>query len=330
LKKCSGEGKLEPVSGQIELVIIQGPTASGKSELAVHLAEVFSGEIINADSMQVYRGMDIGTAKPSSEMQERLPHHLVGIIDPDKQFSAADFCRAAQEAIRDIHRRGKKVFIVGGTGLYIKALTRGLINSPGGSEEIRKELSSVAAEFGNLELYRRLSGVDPVAAEKLHPNDLVRIIRALEVFEMTGRSISELRNEHRFGDNPGYRCLKLGIAVDRPELYRRIDNRVELMMENGLVEEVEDLLAKGYSPRLKPMLSLGYRHICDFLSGKYSLQEAASLIKRDTRRYSKRQATWFRQDDEIIWFEYSANIAIISRYVNEFYCKGAGYGKSTI
>jgi tRNA dimethylallyltransferase len=330
LKRCSKEGKLGPISGQIEIVIVQGPTASGKSELAVRLAKEFSGEIINADSMQVYRNMDIGSAKPSPEMLDSVPHHLVGIMDPDQPFSAADFCREAQEAISDINRRGKKVFIVGGTGLYIKALTRGLINSPGGSEDIRNELSAIAAQYGNLELYRKLSSVDPVTAEKLHPNDLVRIVRALEVFEMTGRSISELRQEHQFGDDPGYRCLKLGIAVDRPELFRRIDNRVEWMMESGLVEEVERLLAKGYSPTLKPMLSLGYRQICDFLAGKYPLQEAVRLIKRDTRRYAKRQMTWFRKDDEIIWFEYSANIAIIFKCVNEFYCKGAGYGESTI
>ncbi len=319
-----------PVSGKIDLVIIQGPTASGKSELAVRLAKEFSGEIINADSMQVYRNMDIGSAKPSQEMLDSVPHHLVGIRDPDQPFSAADFCREAQEAIGDIHQRGKKVFIVGGTGLYIKALTRGLINSPGGSEEIRKELESVAAQHGNLEIYRKLSSVDPLTAAKLHPNDLVRIVRALEVFEITGRSISELRQEHQFGDDPGYRCFKLGVDVDRPELFRRIDNRVDWMLENGLMEEVESLLAKGYSPRLKPLLSLGYRQICDFLSGKYSMEEAVRLIKRDTRRYAKRQMTWFRKDDEIIWFEYSTNIAIIFKCVNEFYCKGAGYGESTI
>jgi tRNA dimethylallyltransferase len=318
------------VSDPIDIVIVQGPTASGKSDLAVRLAQEFSGEIINADSMQVYRGMDIGSAKPSRQMLDSVPHHLVSIIEPDQPFSAADFCRAAHEAIRDIHRRGNKAIIVGGTGLYIKVLTRGLIDSPGGDETIRSELGAFAAKYGNLELYRRLSVVDPVTADKLHPNDLLRIIRALEVLQMTGRPISELRNEHRFGDTTGYRYLKVGIAIDREELYRRIDDRVERMMEIGLVEEVEGLFAKGYSPMLKPMLSLGYRQICDFLMGKYTLQEAVRLIKRDTRRYAKRQMTWFRRDNEIIWFEYSANIAIISENVIEFYCKGAGYGESTI
>lgn len=317
-------------SGKAEIVIIQGPTASGKSEFAVRLAEKFSGEIINADSMQVYRGLDIGSAKPSSEMLSRVPHHLVGVLDPDQPFSAADFCRAARDAISEIHNRGKKVFIVGGTGLYIKALTKGLINSPGGNEEIRRELGQVAAKLGNAELHRRLSIVDPETAEILHPNDLVRVVRALEVYRMTGRSISEYRKEHMFGESPGFRCLKLGIAVDREELYGRIDERVEKMIESGLVEEVEGLLSSGYSPHIKPMLSLGYRQICDFLSGRHSLQGAVELIKRDTRRYAKRQMTWFRRDNEIIWFEYSANIAIISENIIEFYCKGAGYGESTI
>lgn len=321
---------METAPVHTKLVIIQGPTASGKSDLAVRLAERFSGEIINADSMQVYRGMDIGTAKPSREMRDRIPHHLLDIVDAEQPFSAADFRGEAEKAIRDIHGRGKKVFIVGGTGLYIKALTRGLVDSPGGNEALREELKEVARNRGNLELYERLSRVDPATAEKLHPNDLVRVIRALEVHEMTGRSISEFRNRHRFGDNRGYSCLKLGIMMDRTELYRRIDERVDRMMEHGLVEEVKDLLSRGYSPGLKPMRSLGYRQICSCLGGDFSLEDAVNLIKRDTRRYSKRQMTWFGKDDEIKWFEYSSNIAIISNIVIEFYCKGAGYGKSTI
>lgn len=316
--------------GQTKMVIIQGPTASGKSELAVRLAENFSGEIINADSMQVYRGMNVGTAKPSREMQDRVPHHLLGVIDPDRQFSAADFRREAEKVIRDIVDRGKRVFIVGGTGLYIKALTKGLIDSPGGNDQLREELKAVAKVRGNLELYERLAKVDPATAERLHPNDLVRIIRALEVHEMTGCSMSEFRNRHQFGGGGGYCCLKLGITADRSELYRRIDERVDRMMENGLVEEVEELLSKGYSPCLKSMRSLGYRQICSSLSGEITMEEAVSLIKRDTRRYAKRQMTWFRKDDEIKWFDYPSNIAIISNIVIEFYCKGAGYGKSTI
>jgi tRNA dimethylallyltransferase len=315
---------------RINLVIIQGPTASGKSELAVRLAESFSGEIVNADSMQIYRGMDIGTAKPCQDLWDRVPHHLLGIVDPDRPFSAADFRREAERAIRDIHERGKNVFIAGGTGLYIKALTGGLVDSPGGNEELRDELKRVAKSFGNMVLYDRLVRVDPVTAEKLHPNDLLRIIRALEVYEMTGRPVSELRSRHCFSDAGAYCYLKLGIKVDRTELYRRIDSRVDWMFEHGLVEEVRGLLAKGYLPRLKAMQSLGYRQVCAYLSGEYSFEEAVRLIKRDTRRYAKRQMTWFRRDDEIKWFEYPGNIDIISTDVIEFYAKGEGYGKSTV
>jgi len=321
---------LHAVPERIKIVIIQGPTASGKSELAVRLAESLSGEIVNADSMQVYRGMDVGTAKPSPEMRRRVPHHLIDIIDPSCPFSAADFRREAQIAIRDIHSRGKKVFIVGGTGLYIKALTRGLIDSPGGSEVIRERLKAVAQDLGNCELHKRLFEIDPDAAEKLHPNDLVRIIRALEVYELTGRSVSEFRNRHGFGSEEGYSCLKIGIAADKGELYRRIDDRVDWMIRNGLVEEVRQLLSQGCHPGLKSMGSLGYRQVSAYISGEYSLDEAIRLIKRDTRRYAKRQMTWFRKDDEIIWFEYSTNIAIICNNVIEFYCKGAGHGESTI
>ena len=315
---------------KIKLVIIQGPTASGKSELAVRLAERFSGEIINADSMQVYRGMDIGTAKPSPEMQNRIPHHLLDVVDPDQPFSAADFRREAERAILDIHSRGKKVFVVGGTGLYIKALTKGLVDSPGGDEKLRAELNVAARASGNQELYDRLVRVDPVTAGRLHPNDLVRIIRALEVYEMTGRPASEIRERHGFGDSENFSCLKLGIDAERTELYRKIDERVDWMMLHGLTEEVRGLLAAGYSPRLKSMRSLGYRHICSYFGGEFSLEEAKELIKRDTRRYAKRQMTWFRRDDEINWFEYPVNIVIISTNVIEFYGKGEGHGESTV
>lgn len=317
------------MSKKPEIIIVQGPTASGKSELAIRLAESFSGEIVNADSMQVYRGMDIGTAKPDKEMQLRVPHHLLGIVDPDQPFSAADFKREADKAILDIHRRGKNVIVVGGTGLYIRALTGGLVDSPGGNEEIREELRAIAGSRGNTELYKMLHEVDPESAEFLHPNDQLRIIRALEVYQMTGRSISELRSLHRFSET-GYRCLKLGLTVPRTLLYQRIDDRVDMMMGSGLLEETRTLLGKGYRAELKAMQSLGYRQVCAHLAGEYALEEAVRLIKRDTRRYAKRQITWFKKDSAINWFEYPANIAIISSVVIEFYAKGEGYGKSTV
>jgi tRNA dimethylallyltransferase len=303
---------------KIGLVIIQGPTASGKTDLAIRLAERFDGEIVNADSMQVYRGMDIGTAKPSLEMRQRVPHHLIDIVEPDADFSASDFRTAANRAIADIHRRGKRIFLVGGTGLYIRALLQGLVDSPSGDEGVRDELKELAKREGNGALLHQLALVDPFTAARLHPNDQVRIIRALEVYRLTGRPISAFRSEHGFaGDH--YRHLKIGIGGERQLLYERIDRRVEQMMAQGFVEEVKALLGRGYHAGLKSLRSIGYRQICAFLAGAVTLDEAVRLIQRDTRRYAKRQFTWFSRDDEIKWVEYPDSFATICKYVIEFF-----------
>ncbi len=303
---------------EVKLVIVQGPTASGKSELAIRLAELFSGEIVNADSMQVYRFMDIGTAKPSPEQLRRVPHHLLDIVEPDQPFSAADFCREAEKVIADITRRGKRVFVCGGTGLYIRALTRGLMTSPPGDDTLRLELKDLANREGNAALHRRLATLDPVSAVRIHPNDQFRVIRALEVYRMTGRPISELQGEHHFGALR-YGYCKIGLAMDRETLYRNVDNRVDSMITNGFLEEVKALLAAGYAPELKPMRSLGYRHMCDYLAGVMSFEDSVQLMKRDTRRYAKRQLTWFNQDSEIKWIEYPVNVAIIEHIVNDYF-----------
>lgn len=303
---------------RIKLVVIQGPTASGKSELAVRLAEQCGGEIINADSMQVYRGMDIGTAKPSAELRQRVPHHLLDIVDPDYNFTAADFQARAAAAIAEIHRRGRRVFVVGGTGLYLKALTRGLVDSPRGEEPLRQELEARFDREGGGELLRELAGVDPLTAARLHSNDRVRIVRALEVFRLTGRPFSTFHEEHRFGEER-YDCLNLGLAVERDLLYRRVEDRVEAMFASGLVDEVRGLLAAGYSPALKALRSIGYKEVCAALAGEYSWEEAVRLIKRDTRRYAKRQLTWFKKESAIIWVEYPKNFASISNIVMGFY-----------
>jgi tRNA dimethylallyltransferase len=300
------------------VVIILGPTASGKTDLAVRLAELFGGEIVNADSMQVYRGMDIGTAKPSPEIRLRVTHHLIDIVDPDVNFSASDFRREAVLAIADIAGRGKRVFVVGGTGLYIRALLHGLVDSPSGAGAVRRELEEAAQRFGNEALLGELARVDPETSARLHPNDLVRIVRALEVYRLTGRPISQQRSEHGFAGDY-YRALKIGLTVERGELYERIDQRVERMIGEGLVEEVKALLDRGFSPGAKALRSIGYRQICAYLTGDYRLDEAVRLIKRDTRHYAKRQLTWFNTDREIKWVEYSDNFATICNYVIEFF-----------
>lgn len=288
---------------RVRLLIVQGPTASGKTELAVRLAEKIGGEIVNADSMQVYRGMDIGTAKPSSEMRERIRHHLLDIVNPDVNFTAADFRREAGAAIADIHRRGSRPIVVGGTGLYLRALVGGLVDAPAADPAYRDELQGIAATEGGAAVLKLLAAVDPETAARLHPNDLVRIIRALEVHRQTGSPVSELRSGHRFS-SAEYDCLKIGIRVERQELYRRIDERVELMMQSGFVDEVRRLQAAGYHSGLKSMNAIGYREISGFLAGEIQMDETVRLVKRNTRHYAKRQETWFARDTEISWVEY--------------------------
>jgi tRNA dimethylallyltransferase len=303
---------------RVKLLILLGPTASGKSGLAVHLAESVGAEILNADSMQVYRSMDIGTAKPTEEQRRRVPHHLLDLVDPDQPFSVADFRTAAEKAIADISGRGKRVIACGGTGLYIRALTKGLVAAPGGDEDIRNELRELAEREGHGALHALLEKADPTTAARLHPHDQFRIIRALEIWRITGRPVSELRDEHRFSDSP-YSCLKIGLAIDRAVLYEVIDARVDSMMNAGFLNEVRTLLESGYPASLKPLRSLGYRHIIGYLNGEYSLEDAILLMKRDTRRYAKRQLTWFNQDREIKWIEYPENVAIIVRNAHDFF-----------
>ena len=301
-----------------KLLIICGPTASGKSELAIHLARELGAEIVNADSMQVYCGMDIGTAKPAPEQRKEIPHHLIDVADPDRLFSAADFEVAAGEAIRDITARGKRVIVVGGTGLYIRALLKGLVDSPSGAGRIRRALQEEAREAGNEVMLARLRQVDPELAERIHPNNLVRIIRALEVYHLTGIPLSRYQREHGFSGQR-YKALQIGIDVERKELYKRIEARVDRMLADGLPEEVQQLLADGYGRELKAMRAIGYQQLTAYLAGEYSLEEAIRLIKRDTRRYAKRQLTWFRSDPDILWLEYPGKFATILQHAIEFF-----------
>lgn len=304
----------EMAKKKIKLLVIGGPTGSGKSDLALRLAEEIGAEIVNADSMQVYRGMDIGTAKPSPEELARVPHHLIDIVSPDQDFTASEFRRAATAAIEDIDRRGKKAIVVGGTGLYLRALLEGLLDSPTGDPELRRQFDDVPGE----ELHRRLLLADPETAARLHPNDRVRLIRALEVYLQTGRPISAFRAEHGFS-GAYFDTLKAAISVERQELYRRLELRVERMIAAGLVDEVKGLLASGYRRDMKAMRSIGYKEICAHLDGEITLDEAVTLIKRDTRRYAKRQMTWFGRENEIYWLEYPTGFASILGHVIEFF-----------
>ncbi|HYA48152.1 MAG TPA: tRNA (adenosine(37)-N6)-dimethylallyltransferase MiaA [Burkholderiales bacterium] len=283
------------------LVIILGPTAVGKSRAALGLAERFGGEIINGDSIQVYKGFDIGTDKPSPEDRRAVAHHLIDIVEPDVQFTAADFVREALAAAADIVRRRRVPFIVGGTGLYLKALVDGLFPGPGRDPALRAALEAAATKKGLEALFRELEAVDPAYARKVRSRDRVRIIRALEVHRLTGRPLSE----HFLGTaspTSGYRVVKTGLRLERQALCRRIEDRVERMFERGLVDEVRGLLRRGVSEDVPPFRALGYRHVLSHLRGGLSLEEAKALTRQDTRRYAKRQMTWFRKMDGVVWF----------------------------
>jgi len=274
--------KLNVIRGADRLpavLVVVGPTASGKSELAARLAEQYTGEVVNADSMQVYRGMDIGTAKPSAELLQRVPHHLLSIVPPDVNYTAADFQQEARRVIGEIHVRGNLPIVVGGTGLYIRALLHGLSPSPGGDEDFRAELTEIADREGNGVLLDRLRAVDPETAARLHINDRLRIIRALEVYQQSGRPFSAYQSGHGFAEE-WCASLKIGIDVPRDELYRRINLRVERMLADGLVEEVQGLLAAGYGRDLKSLRSIGYKEICSYLAGELTLPAAIELIKK--------------------------------------------------
>lgn len=288
-------------SGTLPVVLIAGPTAVGKTALSLDLADSLGTEIINADSMQVYRFMDIGTAKPSPEERARIPHHLIDVADPDESYDAALFVRQARPVIDALHAQGKIPLVVGGTGLYMKALTRGLCPGPGADPETRRKILEELERHGLPFLYEELRRVDPGCAAKIHPNDRQRILRALEVFRCTGVPLSRWQDAHGFRHS-SYRTVKIALCRDRLDLYARIDQRVFHMIERGLVDEVRGLLEKGYPCTLRPMQSLGYRHMCLYLSGTVSLDEAVRLMQRDTRRYAKRQLTWFKGDPEFRWF----------------------------
>ena len=300
-----------------KIVVVLGPTAVGKSDIAMELALQMNGEIINADSQQLYRQMNIGTAKPSNKVREKIPHHVIDVVDPDEEFNVARYRELATTSIHDIRKRGKQAIVCGGTGLYIKALTRGLFLGPVQDPGIRESLTLKAHRHGLKALYEQLEQIDPSATSWIHPHDRQRIIRALEVYQMTGKPMSEWQKGHGFGETP-FTTLKIGLDRQRAELYDRINQRCDQMIEAGLIDEVRGLFEQGYDLDLKPLCSVGYRHMGLFLMGKMSLEEAVFLMKRDTRRLAKRQLTWFRSDREIRWFHPGGERAKIKHVVQEF------------
>lgn len=285
------------------LVILTGPTAVGKTELSVRLAEMINGEIISADSMQVYRRMDIGTAKVTKEEQNGIVHHLIDILEPWEDFNVVEFQKRALDAVQSIRQRGKIPILVGGTGFYIQSLLYNVdFTDNDNNTELRKRLELMSESDNGISLHRYLSKIDPESATEIHPNNRKRVIRAVEFYELTGQKISEHNREQRQNE-PAFHSAYFVLNMNRDELYRRIDYRVDYMIQNGLVEEVRRLLAEGCTPEMISMQGLGYKEIIRYLNGDLTLEEATYILKRDTRHFAKRQLTWFRREREVIWLE---------------------------
>lgn len=298
------------------VVVVAGPTAAGKSGVAIALAERFGGEIVNADSMQVYRHLDIGTAKPSLADRARVPHHLLDVVTPDVLYNAGRYSREAREAAAQIHARGATPFLTGGTGLYIRAFLDGLIEDPDADREVRRRLeeeAARAAEEGDpARLHRRLAERDPLAAGRIHPNDLRRTVRALELVTRHGEPASQIRARHAFTDRP-FQTLYLVLDPGREELDRRIDARAKAMIDAGLLQECRSLVERGYTAALRPLQAIGYRHVMPVVEGTDTLVNALHGMQRDTRHFARRQRTWFRGVAEAVWLDPGDFAAIESR-----------------
>ncbi len=288
------------------IIAIMGPTAVGKTSIAIRLARQIGAEIVNVDSVQIYKRLDIGSAKPTPEERAMVPHHLVDILEPDEPMDAARFARMARSRIARILEQGKGVVLAGGTGLYMRAVLNGISQVPGRHPGLRQSFRQAAERLGVDWLHRQLEAVDPEAAARVGKNDLYRIIRGLEVFYETGMAMSEWFRA--FPPRPlhlemGRAVLRIGLMLPRRQLYKRIEARVDEMMASGFVDEVRGLLDAGFSPRLRPLQSIGYRHIILFLLGRKTYEEAVYELKRDTRRFAKRQLTWFRSEPGICWYD---------------------------
>ena len=305
------------------LIIVAGPTASGKSAAAVELARMIGGEIISADSMQVYRYMDIGSAKITKEEMMGVPHYLIDVADPTEEFDVVRYAHEAKAAISDILSRGKQPILCGGTGFYIQAVTRDIDFSETGSlPKYREELTDYAAQHGNTALHEQLKNIDPVSYETIHPNNLKRVIRALEYYKETGMTISAHNEAERQRETP-YDLHFFVLNDDRAVLYDRIDRRVDFMMAEGLYDEVMYLRQMGLTRDMVSMQGLGYKEMLDCMDGKYDLDEAVRILKRDSRHYAKRQITWFKREKDAVWIN-RADFGGDSRKIAEFMAKSIG------
>ena len=291
---------LEPVSSDPLLVVILGPTASGKTALSLAVAEEFGGEIVNCDSVAMYREFDIGTAKPSARERARVPHHLFDYVDPAKEVTAGEYARQARQVLSDIKSRGHLPIVVGGTGLYLRALLEGLFAGPERSEELRDRLRERASRLGSQHLHRILSRLDRATAEKIHPNDAPKLIRAIEVCLASRKKMSDLWQR---GRDPlvGFRIRRIGLNPDRQMLYERINRRAEQMFAEGLIDETKRLLAK-YGPNIRPLSSLGYKQTLQFVRGDFDHEQLLPAVQQAHRNYAKRQMTWFRREPEVRWY----------------------------
>ncbi|MDE3219972.1 MAG: tRNA (adenosine(37)-N6)-dimethylallyltransferase MiaA [Nitrospirota bacterium] len=282
------------------VVVMVGPTAVGKSRVAIEVAKAFETEVLTADSRQVYRGMDVGTDKPLPEERQSVPHRLIDLVNPDESFNAGVYRRRALDEIERLYRDRRLPLVVGGTGLYVRTILKGLCDAPPTDPIVRAVLRQEARDQGHDRLYARLVAVDPVAAARLHPRDESKVLRALEVYQLSGRRMSEFQQEHGFAERP-FSALIIGLNRDRAALYRRIEERIDWQLAHGLIEETEQLLAQGYQRDSAAMKGLGYRQVAEHLAGEYDAAEMVRRFKRDTRHFSKRQMTWFRKEPGIQW-----------------------------
>lgn len=286
---------------KIPLLALVGPTATGKTELSLKLAQRLNGEIISSDSMLIYRGMDIGTAKPSLKEQKLVPHHMIDIVNPDEQYNAALYSIKAKQIITEIYQRGKLPILTGGTGLYVNAVLYGYnFTEASCDSKLREKLMLECNIHGKEALHKKLRLIDPETASQIHKNNVKRIIRALEIYYLSGKTLSESANREKV---PIYNLLTYGLCLDRELLYNRIEKRIQKMLDEGLVEEVRGLLEKGYHSKLNSMQGLGYKEIVLYLTGELTLEESISLLNKNTRNFAKRQLTWFRRDKQIKWLD---------------------------